>query len=151
MYPEALVPAWRVVLMYSLSSPKDLSTSFVSDIIRNQSDLTPEDTKRLAELFGTSEQYWINLQTQYDKANKILETNVPCPDLAQKVDALTDTVVDAVAKEGTPLQILSSDGSPVYVITEQTYKYMLSKCTKDELWDMGILGNSETHVKKAPV
>ena len=36
----------------------------------------------------------------------------------------------------------------LYVMTEQAYIYMLSKCTKDELWDMGILGQSEKHVKK---
>ena len=36
---------------------------------------------------------------------------------------------------------------PMYIMSEQAYKYMLSKCSSDEAWDLGILGQSEQHVK----
>jgi hypothetical protein len=39
----------------------------------------------------------------------------------------------------------------LYVISEQAYKYFLSKCTEDELWDLGFLGQSEKHVRPADV
>jgi len=40
-----------------------------------------------------------------------------------------------------------SNNQSVYVMSEQAYKYMLSKCTSDEAWDLGILGQSEEHAK----
>lgn len=39
----------------------------------------------------------------------------------------------------------------VYIMTEQAYKYMLSKCTEDEAFDLGILGQSEQHMKSVGI
>lgn len=36
---------------------------------------------------------------------------------------------------------------PIYFMSEQAYKYMLSKCNEDEAFDLGILGQSEEHAK----
>ena len=38
-----------------------------------------------------------------------------------------------------------------YEKLEEAYKYFLSKCTEDELWDLGFLGCSEEHVRVANV
>lgn len=47
--------------------------------------------------------------------------------------------------------VLISNNQSVYVMSEQAYKYMLSKCTSDEAWDLGILGQSEEHAKSVGI
>lgn len=38
----------------------------VSDIVRNKRAISAETALRLSRAFGTSAQFWLNLQTQYD-------------------------------------------------------------------------------------
>lgn len=79
----------------------------------------------------------------------------PCPDMSESIETITKAA-EHVLRTGSPAVVqygITDDQgeehvSPVYLLTEQAYKYMLSKCTKDELWDLGFLGNSEEHVVK---
>ena len=38
------------------------------DLTNEQAGLTPELCKRLAVLFNTTEQFWLNMQTNYDES-----------------------------------------------------------------------------------
>ncbi len=40
----------------------------ISDIVRNKRAITAETALRLARAFGTSPDFWLNLQTNYDLA-----------------------------------------------------------------------------------
>jgi addiction module HigA family antidote len=40
----------------------------LSDIVRGQRAISPETALRLGRYFGTSAQFWMNLQTSYDLA-----------------------------------------------------------------------------------
>ena len=78
---------------------------------------------------------------------------IPCPDMSEEVQTEYDAFTYVLNTSGVSrihLKPLSQEfeAQNLYVMTEQAYKYMLSKCTKDELWDMGILGQSEEHVRK---
>lgn len=48
----------------------DLDTSFrtINEIINHKRGVTPEMAIRLSRYFGTSEELWMNLQSQYDLA-----------------------------------------------------------------------------------
>ena len=77
----------------------------------------------------------------------------PCPDMSEEAQTEYEAFTYVINTSGVSkihLKPLSQEfeAQNLYVMTEQAYKYMLSKCTKDELWDMGILGQSEEHVKK---
>jgi addiction module HigA family antidote len=54
MSPHALAQALR------LSAPR------VNDIVRERRAVTPETALRLARYFGTTAQFWLNLQAAYD-------------------------------------------------------------------------------------
>jgi addiction module HigA family antidote len=43
-------------------------TNRISDLVRGQRRLSAETALRLGRYFGTSAQFWANLQTQYDLA-----------------------------------------------------------------------------------
>jgi antitoxin HigA-1 len=56
----------------------------ISDIVRGQRAISPETALRLGRFFGTSAQFWMNLQTNYDLAvarqtlGAIIEREVEC-------------------------------------------------------------------------
>ena len=52
-------------------------------------------------------------------------------------------------EEGRPVKEFIYNDQPVYILSEQAYKYMLAKCTEDEMWDLGFLGQSEKYVKRS--
>ena len=140
-----------------LEAPKDLlqisNYELFKDIILNKKDLTEQNCEFLAKVFQTSKEYWMNMQAQWDKANSILSTNKPCPDMSEEAQTEHDAFTYVINTSGVSRIHLKPtsqefEAQNLYVVTEQAYKYMLSKCTKDELWDMGILGQSEEHVKK---
>lgn len=54
MTPHALAQALR------LSAPR------INDIVRERRAVTPETALRLARYFGTTAQFWLNLQAAYD-------------------------------------------------------------------------------------
>lgn len=80
---------------------------------------------------------------------EMLGTNKPCPDLSKEV-IMPLSAINHTIKTGTPtITYLDEDKSnPVVVMSLQAYQYMLSKCTEDELWDLGFLGQSEEHAQK---
>ncbi len=50
---------------YKLSVDLHVSPPTVNDIVRERRSVTPEMAARLAKYFGTSEQFWLNLQDTY--------------------------------------------------------------------------------------
>ncbi len=46
----------------------------INDVVRERRAITPDTALRLARYFGTTAQFWLNLQTSYDL--KITEKNV---------------------------------------------------------------------------
>jgi antitoxin HigA-1 len=50
---------------YRLSVDLGVSPPTVNDIVREKRGITPEMAARLAKYFGTSEQFWLNLQDAF--------------------------------------------------------------------------------------
>jgi antitoxin HigA-1 len=50
---------------YKLSVDLGVSAPTVNDIVREKRGITPEMAARLARYFGTSEQFWLNLQDAF--------------------------------------------------------------------------------------
>jgi addiction module HigA family antidote len=50
---------------YRLSVELGVSAPTVNDIVREKRGVTPEMAARLARYFGTSEQFWLNLQDAF--------------------------------------------------------------------------------------
>jgi len=50
---------------YRLSVELRVSHPTVNDIVREKRGITPEMAARLAKYFGTSEQFWLNLQDAF--------------------------------------------------------------------------------------
>lgn len=81
---------------------------------------------------------------------EMLGTDKPCPDIAKVVGKTVSESVDYVLETSEPTIIPTTSGNLV-LLTEQAYKYFLSKCTEDEMWDLGFLGNSEKHARPVGV
>jgi antitoxin HigA-1 len=60
---EFLVPL--NISPYRLSIELGVSPPTVNEIVREKRNITPEMAARLAKYFGTSEQFWLNLQDAY--------------------------------------------------------------------------------------
>ena len=50
---------------YRLSVELRVSPPTINDIVREKRGITPEMAARLAKYFGTSEQFWLNLQDAF--------------------------------------------------------------------------------------
>jgi addiction module HigA family antidote len=50
---------------YRLAAELHVSPPTVNDIVREKRGITPEMAARLAKYFGTSEQFWLNLQDAF--------------------------------------------------------------------------------------
>jgi addiction module HigA family antidote len=50
---------------YRLSVELRVSPPTINDIVRERRGITPEMAARLAKYFGTSEQFWLNLQDAF--------------------------------------------------------------------------------------
>jgi addiction module HigA family antidote len=50
---------------YRLAAELHVSPPTVNDIVREKRGITPEMAARLAKYFGTSEQFWLNLQDTF--------------------------------------------------------------------------------------
>ena len=53
------ISAYRLAVELHVSAPT------VNDIVREKREITPEMAARLAKYFGTSEQFWLNLQDAF--------------------------------------------------------------------------------------
>ena len=64
---EFLVPlgmtAHALALELKVPAPR------INEIVRERRSVTPETALRLARYFGTTPQFWLNLQTSYDLKN----------------------------------------------------------------------------------
>jgi plasmid maintenance system antidote protein VapI len=137
---QVLVHPYQIVLEYALNSSIQMRGTCVYDIISDRLDLTEDLCTKLSILFNTSKEYWMNMQKQYDDMIAMTGEADSCPDMA--IPCCTYEVADrTVNRTSQPAKV----GDKV-LMTEQSYKYMLSKCTRDELFDLGWLGNSEEHV-----
>lgn len=133
----------EILLEYFLHSPDSVISSgkanFVKSLILNKTKITEEIANTLANIFITSQDFWLNLQKQYEQS---LEK--PLKDMSISCDTCIKALASlSVTKQPAYFPIAS--GEPVYLLTEQVYKYLLSKCTEDEAWDLGWLGQSEPH------
>lgn len=45
-----------------------IPSSRIHEIIRGQGHITVDIAERLSQFFGTTEQFWLNLQSQYDRS-----------------------------------------------------------------------------------
>lgn len=143
----------EIILEYFLDSPDFVISAnkqeYIKNLILNKSDINQESANILASIFQTSTDYWLNIQKQY---NDSLEE--PLQDMSVSFDDSFKGAKEALIT-GIPSKVLIGYGqepnnkeiiAPVYMLTEQAYKYLLSKCTEDEAWDLGWLGQSEKHV-----
>ena len=55
----------KKISAYRLSVELRVSPPTVNDIVREKRGITPEMAARLAKYFGTSEQFWLNLQDAF--------------------------------------------------------------------------------------
>lgn len=51
---------------YRLAKDTFISQSRIGKILKGKRSITPDTALRLARYFGTTPQYWLNLQTSYD-------------------------------------------------------------------------------------
>jgi antitoxin HigA-1 len=54
---------------YALAKALDVPLPRVNDIVREKRAISPEMAVLLSRYFGTSDGYWINLQSHYDLGN----------------------------------------------------------------------------------
>lgn len=62
-----------------------VSTPTVSEILRGRRDISARMALRLAKAFGTTEQYWLNLQSNYD-------AKIERQDMAGEIEAIAPLV-----------------------------------------------------------
>ena len=118
----------------------------LNSIVQDTRNMSPEELKTKLKESEKSPLAQVINQFQQDEYT-------PCPDMSEEAQTEHDAFTYVINTSGVSRIHLKPtsqefEAQNLYVVTEQAYKYMLSKCTKDELWDMGILGQSEEHVKK---
>jgi len=55
---------------YKLAKETFIDQTRISEIIRGKRSISMDTALRLAKFFGTSPEFWVNIQTQYDMENK---------------------------------------------------------------------------------
>lgn len=129
----------EIILEYYLSSPDFVVSAgkpkTLKNLIQNKIPITQEYAEILANIFQTSVDYWLNLQKQYDLAEK----PEPLQDKSIVCDTL-DLAFSSLSETGRP-----SNYQGTYLLSEQSYKYLISGRTQDEEWDLGWLGASEKY------
>lgn len=143
----------QIVLEYYLGNPSFVVSAgkeeILETIITNKVKITENIANILAGVFCTSKEFWLNIQKQYDSAlvdfEEFLETSHDTFKGSQKTilkGCPTKVLVSAHTENGHEII------EPVYIITEQAYKHLISKCNHTDLWDLGYLGCSEKNIKK---
>ena len=64
---EFLVPLG--ISAHALAMELKVPAPRINDIVRERRSVTPDTALRLARYFGTTPQFWMNLQTSYDLKN----------------------------------------------------------------------------------
>lgn len=54
------------VSQYRLARVIDVSPRRINEIVHGKRSITPDTALRFARAFGTSDRFWMNLQTRYD-------------------------------------------------------------------------------------
>lgn len=49
----------------------DITPEDLSRLMNGEQDFTPDIARKLAQLLGTSVEYWLNLQSAYDKGRRL--------------------------------------------------------------------------------
>lgn len=79
------------------------------------------------------------------------EEEKPLADPAKHFEWASDAIEYVRDGKGIAYSSFDERDKPIYFMSEQAYKYMLSKCTEDEAYDLGILGQSEQYVKSVGI
>ncbi len=58
-----------------LAEKLDVPRSRIERLIKGITGMTPDTAIRLSRFFGTTPQYWINLQVNYDLANAVVDVS----------------------------------------------------------------------------
>jgi addiction module HigA family antidote len=58
------------VSAYRLAKETYMDQTRVSEILKGKRSVTIDTALRLAKFFGTTPEFWVNIQTQYDKETK---------------------------------------------------------------------------------
>lgn len=66
---EFLVPLG--ITSHFLSKQLNLSPSRIAEIVKGKRNITANTAIRLAKFFGTSSQFWLNLQIEYDISKEL--------------------------------------------------------------------------------
>ena len=136
----------EILLNYYLDNPSFVVSSGKANLLRHlileKSSINKGIADILAGIFQTSSDFWLNLQKQYDKSKK----EEPLEDKSILCDTM-DLAIISLQETGRP-----SHYQDMYLLSEQSYKYLISNLTKDEEWDLGWLGASEKYAiaKKMP-
>lgn len=69
---EYLVP--MNMSAHALSIELRVPATRINDIVRERRAITPDTALRLARCFGTTAQFWLNLQSSFDLKQAALET-----------------------------------------------------------------------------
>ena len=64
LHEEFIVPLG--VNAHALAMELKVPAPRINDIVRERRSITPDTALRLARYFGTTPQFWLNLQTSYD-------------------------------------------------------------------------------------
>lgn len=64
---EFLIPLG--ISAHALAMELKVSAPRINDIVRERRSITPDTALRLARYFGTTPQFWLNIQTSYDLKN----------------------------------------------------------------------------------
>ncbi len=70
--------------MYRLAQLLDVSESRIQRLIHGETRITPDLAKRLTQLFGMSDQTWLNLQSHYDLATEDHPTSAELKKIAAR-------------------------------------------------------------------
>ena len=54
------------ISQYRLAKEISVSPRRINEIVHGKGAITPDTALRLSRYFGTSERFWLNLQTRYD-------------------------------------------------------------------------------------
>jgi addiction module HigA family antidote len=69
------------ITAYKLAKETFLDQTRISEILKGKRSLTIDTALRLSKFFGTTPEFWINMQTQFDMEKKINE-------IAQELDKI---------------------------------------------------------------
>ena len=80
---DFLVPLY--ISAYQLAKETYINQTLISEILKGKRSVTIDTALRLAKFFGTSPEFWINIQTQYDMEIKSDEIS----DDLQKINTIS--------------------------------------------------------------